>query len=59
MVSINLQASFLTPPFGYALFYLKGAAPDDIPVSELYRGALSFIALMLFLDYCYAQYFHR
>lgn len=45
-VSINLQTSFLTPPFGYALFYLRGAAPD-IPIATIYRGIVPFVALQL------------
>ncbi|MEM8812596.1 MAG: TRAP transporter large permease subunit [Pseudomonadota bacterium] len=47
MMAINLQTSFLTPPFGFALFYLRGAAPDDLKTGDLYRGVLPFIGLQL------------
>lgn len=45
-LAVNLQTSFLTPPFGYALFYLRGIAPD-IPIGTIYRGVLPFVALQL------------
>jgi tripartite ATP-independent transporter DctM subunit len=48
MFAINLQTSFLTPPFGFALFYLRGVAPKEIPTSALYRGVIPFIAIQLF-----------
>jgi tripartite ATP-independent transporter DctM subunit len=47
LVAINLQASFLTPPFGFALFYLKGAAADQVSTKDIYKGVLPFIALQL------------
>lgn len=47
MMAINLQTSFLTPPFGFALFYLRGVAPPDLPMLAMYRGVLPFIALQL------------
>ena len=47
LCAVNLQSSFLTPPFGFSLFYLRGAAGDAVPVGELYRGVLPFIALQL------------
>lgn len=47
MIAMNLQTSFLTPPFGFALFYLRGVAPPEIPTSEIYRGVLPFIAIQL------------
>ncbi|MEH0154821.1 TRAP transporter large permease subunit [Limibacter armeniacum] len=43
LVSLNLQTSFLTPPFGFSLFYLKGVAPDSITTGHLYRGIIPFI----------------
>lgn len=46
-VSVNLQNSFLTPPFGYALFYLKGVAPPEVTTEDVYRGIVPFIILML------------
>ncbi len=47
MIAINLQTSFLTPPFGFALFYLRGVAPDSIKTSEIYRGVIPFIIIQL------------
>jgi tripartite ATP-independent transporter DctM subunit len=45
MVGMNLQTSFLTPPFGFALFYLRGVAPDSVSTEQIYRGAIPFIAI--------------
>lgn len=47
LVAMNLQTSFLTPPFGWALFFLKGVAPPSIATMDIYRGVVSFIALQL------------
>jgi tripartite ATP-independent transporter DctM subunit len=47
MIAVNLQTSFLTPPFGFALFYLRGVAPESIRTIEMYRGVLPFIVLQL------------
>ena len=47
IVGANLQSSFLTPPFGFALFYLRGVAPPEVSTRQIYRGALPFIALQL------------
>jgi len=47
MIAINLQTSFLTPPFGFALFYLRGVAPDSISTSQIYRGVMPFIAIQI------------
>jgi len=47
MIAINLQTSFLTPPFGFALFYLRGVAPDSLPTSAIYRGVIPFIIIQL------------
>jgi len=47
MLGMNLQTSFLTPPFGFALFYLRGVAPEEIPTSTIYRGVLPFIVIQL------------
>jgi TRAP-type mannitol/chloroaromatic compound transport system permease large subunit len=47
MMAVNLQTSFLTPPFGFALFYLRGAVPDGLATPDLYRGVAPFIALQL------------
>jgi len=47
LIALNLQASFLTPPFGFALFYLKGSAGDLVTTGQIYKGVLPFIALQL------------
>lgn len=47
LVALNLQTSFLTPPFGFALFYLKGAAPDTVKMEHLYRGIIPFVVLQI------------
>ncbi len=45
LIAVNLQTSFLTPPFGFSLFYLKAAAPKEINISHIYRGVIPFIAI--------------
>jgi len=47
MMAVNLQASFLTPPFGYALFYIKGVDPEGIDIRKVYRGIIPFVVLMV------------
>ena len=47
ILGANLQASFLTPPFGFALFYLRGVAPSEVTTGQIYRGAVQFILLQL------------
>ncbi|MGF1707279.1 TRAP transporter large permease [Enterovibrio baiacu] len=47
MIALNLQTSFLTPPFGFSLFYLRGVAPDSISTVDIYRGVLPFILIQL------------
>ena len=47
LIAMNLQASFLTPPFGFSLFYLKGVAPKSIHTSDIYRGVMPFIAIQV------------
>jgi len=47
IIGANLQTSFLTPPFGFALFYLRGVAPKSITTKEIYLGALPFVALQI------------
>jgi len=47
VLAVNLQTSFLTPPFGFSLFYLRGVTPERIPTSTLYRGVIPFIALQV------------
>ncbi|KPK56602.1 MAG: C4-dicarboxylate ABC transporter, partial [Thiotrichales bacterium SG8_50] len=47
MIAINLQTSFLTPPFGFALFYLRGVAPAEVTTMQIYRGLVPFVAIQL------------
>ncbi len=47
LVAVNLQTSFLTPPFGFAIFYLKGVAPAAVRIQEVYRGVVPFVLLQL------------
>jgi len=47
MIAINLQTSFLTPPFGFALFYLRGVSPDSLATKDIYRGVIPFILIQL------------
>lgn len=47
LVAVNLQTSFLTPPFGFALFYLKGVAPKNIRIQQIYRGVVPFVLLQI------------
>ena len=49
MIAINLQTSFLTPPFGFSLFYLRGVAPPGIATSSIYKGVIPFIAIQLLM----------
>ena len=49
MIAINLQTSFLTPPFGFSLFYLRGVAPPEVTTPEIYRGVIPFIAIQLLM----------
>lgn len=49
LMALNLQTSFLTPPFGFALFYLRGVAPPEVTTQALYRGVLPFILIQLFV----------
>ena len=48
MIAMNLQTSFLTPPFGFSLFYLRGVAPEEVSTTAIYKGAIPFIAIQLF-----------
>lgn len=47
MIALNLQTSFLTPPFGFALFYLRGVAPPEVATADIYRGVIPFILIQL------------
>jgi TRAP-type mannitol/chloroaromatic compound transport system permease large subunit len=48
LMAVNLQTSFLTPPFGFALFYMKGAAPKSVKLGQIYRGIIPFVLLQIF-----------
>ena len=48
MIAMNLQTSFLTPPFGFSLFYLRGVTPKEVPTTAIYRGVIPFILIQLF-----------
>lgn len=49
LMALNLQTSFLTPPFGFALFYLKGVAPSEVKTSQIYKGIIPFIIIQLII----------
>ena len=49
MIAVNLQTSFLTPPFGFALFYLRGVAPEQVATMQIYRGVIPFILIQLLM----------
>ncbi len=49
LIAVNLQTSFLTPPFGFALFYLRGVTPPEVPTTAMYRGVVPFVVLQLLL----------
>jgi TRAP-type mannitol/chloroaromatic compound transport system permease large subunit len=53
MIAVNLQTSFLTPPFGFALFYLRGVAPPEVKTRDIYIGVLPFIILQLIALYLF------
>ena len=60
MIAMNLQTSFLTPPFGFSLFYLKGVSPPDVKTTHIYRGVVPFIILqtiILFIFIVFPQIF--
>jgi TRAP-type mannitol/chloroaromatic compound transport system permease large subunit len=56
MMAVNLQTSFLTPPFGFALFYLRGVAPDSVRTTQIYVGVIPFVLIQLFALGLLAQY---
>jgi TRAP-type mannitol/chloroaromatic compound transport system permease large subunit len=47
LVAVNLQTSFLTPPFGFAIFYLKGIAPKGVHTLDIYRGIIPFVIIQV------------
>lgn len=49
LIAINLQTSFLTPPFGFALFYFRGVAPNTVSTAQIYKGVIPFIAIQIFV----------
>lgn len=60
LIAMNLQTSFLTPPFGFSLFYLKGCAPAGVRTSQIYKGVMPFIAIqviVLFIVAFYPEFF--
>jgi tripartite ATP-independent transporter DctM subunit len=58
LITVNLQSSFLTPPFGWALFYLKGVAPPGVTITDIYKGVVPFVlmqAIALVIVFMYPQ----
>lgn len=49
LIAVNLQTSFLTPPFGFSLFYLKASAPSSVSINDIYKGVIPFILIQVFL----------
>jgi len=49
LIAVNLQTSFLTPPFGFALFYLRGVAPQEVATKSIYKGVLPFVCIQLLM----------
>ncbi len=47
LIAMNLQTSFLSPPFGFSLFYLKGVCPSEVRTTDIYRGVIPFIIIQL------------
>ena len=47
LIAVNLQTSFITPPFGFSLFYLKAVAPPDVRIGVIYRGIIPFVILQI------------
>ena len=58
MIAINLQTSFLTPPFGFALFYLRGVAPASVTTMDIYRGIILFVLIQI-VGLCIVAYWLR
>jgi TRAP-type mannitol/chloroaromatic compound transport system permease large subunit len=56
MIAINLQTSFLTPPFGFALFYLRGVAPPSVTTLQIYKGVIPFVAIQVVALFIVAVY---
>jgi TRAP-type mannitol/chloroaromatic compound transport system permease large subunit len=49
MIAINLQTSFLTPPFGFSLFYLRSVAPPELATIDIFKGVMPFVIFQIFL----------
>ena len=47
LIAVNLQTSFLTPPFGFSLFYLKGVTPPEIATTDIYKGIIPFVIIQI------------
>jgi len=47
LIAMNLQTSFLTPPFGFSIFYLKGVAPPEVTTTQLYKGVVPYVVIQL------------
>jgi TRAP-type mannitol/chloroaromatic compound transport system permease large subunit len=47
MIGVNLQTSFMTPPFGFSLFYLRGVAPDSVSTGMIYKGIIPFVVIQI------------
>jgi len=56
LIAVNLQTSFLTPPFGFALFFVKGSAPPSVKMNDIYKGIIPFVLLQLFVLFITAAY---
>jgi TRAP-type mannitol/chloroaromatic compound transport system permease large subunit len=56
MIAVNLQTSFLTPPFGFALFYLRGVAPPQVETKDIYRGIIPFVLIQVILLFLLSLY---
>lgn len=56
MIAVNLQTSFLTPPFGFALFYLRGVAPKEVLTKDIYKGVVPFVVMQLLMLGCVAAF---
>jgi tripartite ATP-independent transporter DctM subunit len=56
LLALNLQTSFLTPPFGFALFYLRGVAPAAVRTQDMYRGVIPFLLIQLFVLFIVAMW---
>ena len=56
MIGVNLQTGFLTPPFGFALFYMRGVAAESIRTGDIYKGIIPFVALQVAASRCCGPY---